>query len=290
MDLKQITSFEIKIVFFEWTIWTQLPETALANQSELWGEPESLGPDGLQSGGQSPVNVRESPSQMAKTEDDMFPSSDGYRFSKFFPHVPFPQVPMAWWSSCRCTRKAIHNQILGLISNGDWRAVEIQPEKIIIWFNFPHSRPFLGLRFWVQFPKNREGGSDMALWYEDMKGPRWTERWSYVFPDPKWGATWAHNPQPINVSIRRSMRFKELEPSNLGSAPKNHANLHVIFSIQVEIALSPPKTSGSHLLWHGSCLRAIFVWQMTSRDILAEGCQDFEDVTWNTNYKPVIAK
>ena len=244
-----------KVVFFEWTIWTQLPETALANQSEPWGN-LSLWPrwfwfqftnlfrkHWFAVRGQSPVNVRESPSMIFS-----HPLFDGYRFSKFDP-CAIHKVPMAWWSSCRCTRKAIHNQILDLMRMAtNATSCRDQPEfqlleKILIWFDFLHSPSFsdCGSGFSSQnMTLSERGGSDMALWHYDMKGPRWTERWSFVFSGSEIGSYLSPQSSPYQC-IYRSMRFKKLEPSNLGSAPKNHGNLHVIFSIHVEIPLGLPK-------------------------------------------------
>ena len=221
----KITSFK-ESCFFEWTnsIWTQLPETALANQSELWGNlslwarwfwfqfTNLFRKHWFAVRVQSLVNVRESPSHPNGPKQKMIlshPPFDAYRFSKFDP-CAIHKVPMAWWSSCRCTRKAIHNQILALMRmatnatscrDSAWIPV-IRKNPHLVWL--PTFTSFFGLRFWVQFPKydpHRKWGSDMALWYYDMKGTPWMERWSFVFPDPKWGATWAHNPHPINVSI-----------------------------------------------------------------------------------------
>ena len=109
-------------------------------------EPESLGTMVLISQtsssniggarGQSPVNIRESPSHPnseKKSKILSHPLFDEDHLLRLFD--PCAKVPMAWWSSCRCTRKAIHNLILGLI--------RMAMPRFTIWFNFLHSPPFL---------------------------------------------------------------------------------------------------------------------------------------------------
>ena len=190
MDLKQDHQFRRKLFCFEWTIWIQLPETALANQSELWGNlslwarwfwfqfTNLFRKHWFAVRGQSPVNVRESPSMIFS-----HPLFDGYRFSKFDP-CAIHKVPMAWWSSCRCTRKAIHNQILGLMRmatnatscrDSAWIPVI---KKILIWFDFLHSPPFsdCGSGFSSQNMTLTERGD--RIWHCDTMIWRERHEWS----------------------------------------------------------------------------------------------------------------
>lgn len=187
-----------KVVFFEWTIWIQLPETALANQSELWGNlslwarwfwfqfTNLFRKHGFAVRGQSPVNVRESPSHPNGPKQKMIlshPPFDAYRFSKFDP-CAIHKVPMAWWSSCRCTRKAIHNQILGLMRMAtNATSCRDQPEfqlleKILIWFDFLHSPPFsdCGSGFSSQNMTLTERGD--RIWHCDTMIWRERHEWS----------------------------------------------------------------------------------------------------------------
>ena len=134
----------------------------------------------------------------------------------------------------------------------EWRrtrlAVEIQPEFQLLKKSSFGLTSYIHLLFRTavlgSVPKiwpSQKGGIGygiVILWYE---GNAMNGAMIIRFSGSEMGSYLSTQSSPYQC-IYRSMRFKKLEPSNLGSAPKNHGNLRVIFSIHVEIPPSLPKT------------------------------------------------